>query len=389
MKKNMAVFFGGRTVEHDVSIITGNQIIENADKEKYNVIPVYISRTGEWFCGEPLTDTQYYRSFDPNDRKLTRVYLEPYPGRELKYVTKFGTKVYAGIDVAMLAMHGLHGEDGTLQGLMELADIPYSSAGVTGSAVGMDKIVMKCAFRGAGLPVLPAVYFERSAYEADPQKAVQKTEEEIGYPVFVKPANLGSSIGISKANNAQELQNAFEVAFSYDRRVLAERAVENLTEINSAVLGYGGDVRVSLLEQPISWKGFLNFEEKYLRSEGASKGMKSLARQIPAPIEKQQTDAIVEMSKKVFTTLDLKGVVRIDYIIDKDINEIYVNEVNTIPGSFAYYLYEPMGISFRQLIDECVTFAEAQMRDKNQNSYAFDSNILDKMKQGGLKGIKK
>ncbi len=389
MKKNMAVFFGGRSVEHDVSIITGNQIIENADKEKYNVFPVYIARNGQWFCGDVLRDTQYYKDFDPNDKKLTKVYLEPHPTKELKYATKFGTKVFAQIDVAMLAMHGMHGEDGTLQGLMELADIPYSSAGVTGSATGMDKIVMKCAFRGAGLPVLPAVHFERSAFRADPQAVVKKTEEEIGYPVFVKPANLGSSIGISKATNAQELENAFEIAFSYDRRVLAEQAVENLVEINSAVLGYGGDVKVSLLEQPISWQGFLDFEEKYLRSEGASKGMKSLARQIPAPIEKEQTDKIVQMSKEVFTTLDLKGVVRIDYIIDKDTNQVYVNEVNTIPGSFAYYLYEPMGIPFQELIDECVRCAEMQMRDKHDNSYAFDSNILDKMKQGGLKGIKK
>lgn len=389
MKKNMAVFFGGRSVEHDVSIITGNQIIENADKEKYDVFPVYIARDGQWFCGDPLRDTQYFGEFDPNDKKLTKVYLEPHPTKELKYAAKFGTKVYAQIDVAMLAMHGMHGEDGTLQGLMELADIPYSSAGVTGSATGMDKIVMKCAFKGAGLPVLPAVHFERSVFKNDRQAVIKKTEEEIGYPVFVKPANLGSSIGISKATNAQELENAFEVAFSYDRRVLAEHAVENLVEINSAVLGYGGDVTVSLLEQPISWQGFLNFEEKYLRSEGASKGMKSLARQIPAPIEKGQTDKIVEMSKEVFSTLDLKGVVRIDYIIDKDSNEIYVNEVNTIPGSLAYYLYEPMGIPFGQLIDECVKCAEAQMRDKHDNSYAFDSNILDKMKRGGIKGIKK
>ncbi|MEG0834552.1 MAG: D-alanine--D-alanine ligase family protein [Christensenellaceae bacterium] len=389
MKKNMAVFFGGRSVEHDVSIITGSQIIENADKEKYNVFPVYIARSGEWFCGEQLKDVGYYKKFDANDKGLTKVYIEPHPTKELKYATKFGTKVYSEIDVAVLAMHGLHGEDGTLQGLFELADIPYTSAGVTGSAVGMDKIVMKCAFCGAGLPVVDGVHFERGAFLKDADAVVSKTEQKIGYPVFVKPANLGSSIGISKAANAQELKKALEVAFYYDRRVLVEKAITNLIEINSAVMGYGQDITVSLLEQPVTWKEFLTFEEKYLRSEGASKGMKSLSRQVPAPIEKAQTDAIIEMSKTIFTTLDLKGVVRIDYIIDKDTNQIYVNEVNTIPGSWAYYLYEPMGISFRQLIDACAEAAVLQMQDKKQNSYAFDSDILDKMKRGGLKGIKK
>ena len=210
------------------------------------------------------------------------MFLSPVPGKKaLLYASKFGVKTYAPIDVALLGMHGMHGEDGTLQGLFELADIPYSSPGVTGSGVGMDKIVMKCAFRGAGLPVLDAVYFERSRYEADPEDICRQAEETLGYPVFVKPANLGSSIGISKAGGREEFLSALAVAFSYDRRVIVEKAVEDIMEINSAVLGYDGDVTVSLLEQPVTWKDFLTFDEKYLRQDGASKGMKSLSGRFP------------------------------------------------------------------------------------------------------------
>jgi D-alanine-D-alanine ligase len=392
MKKNIAVFFGGRSVEHDVSIITGLQIIDNADKEKYNTFPVYISRDGEWFCGEKLRDVQFYKNFNPNDKGVQRVFLSPVPGgREIQYFGKFGVKTYGVIDAAVLGMHGAHGEDGTLQGLFELADIPYSSPCVTGSAVGMDKIVMKCAFRGANLPVLDAVYFERHNFQQDSEGTLNKVEESFPYPVFVKPANLGSSIGISKAKDREGLNNALEVAFHYDRRVIVEKSVEDIMEINSAVMGYGDDVTVSLLEQPVTWKDFLTFDEKYLRSDGASKGMTSLSRKIPAPISGEMTQKIIEMSKTVFTTLDLKGVVRIDYIIDQAAGQVYVNEVNTIPGSLAFYLFEPAGVPFQTLIDKIIEFAERQMDDKKKNSFAYDSAILRKAGAGtkGAKIVKK
>ena len=389
MKKSIAVFFGGRSVEHDVSIITGLQIVDNADKEKYNVFPVYISRKGEWFCGEALRDVAFYKQFNPDAKGLQRVFLSPVPGKkELLYAAKFGVKTYCALDAALLGMHGMHGEDGTIQGLFELADIPYSSAGVTGSGVGMDKIVMKCAFRGAGLPVLDAVYFERGRFEKEPEGVLDETEKTLCYPVFVKPANLGSSIGISKAKDREALREALAVAFSYDRRAMVETAVEDIMEVNSAVLGYGDDITVSLLEQPVTWKDFLTFDEKYLRKDAGSKGMASLSRQIPAPIDEETAEKITRMSRTVFTTLDLKGVVRIDYIIDRAAGEVYVNEVNTIPGSLAFYLFEPMGISFKEIIDRLVVFAEKQMRDKAASSFAYDSSILQKAGRGA-KGVKK
>ena len=278
---NLAVFYGGRTSEHDVSIITGTQLIENADKTKYNIMPVYISRKGEWYAGLPLADARFYLNPDLDKKGVYKVILSPVAGsRELMKKTAFGLKSVFYIDAAVIAMHGMHGEDGTLQGFFELADLPYTSAGITGSAAGMDKIVMKAAFRGLGLPVLDCVYFERAEYIQDRDAIFAKVEGAFTYPVIVKPANLGSSIGITRANDREGLIAGIDVAIHYDRRVLVERAIEDLTEINCAVLGEGSDAVASFLEQPVTAKAVLDFSEKYLKGS-ASKGMKSLERILP------------------------------------------------------------------------------------------------------------
>lgn len=381
--KNLAVFFGGRSVEHDVSIITGTQLIENADASKYNIMPVYISRSGQWYAGEKLRDSKFFVHPDLEQKGIDKVFLPPTAGsRSLLRETRFGLKSVFDIDVAILAMHGMHGEDGTLQGLMELADIPYSSAGVTGSAAGMDKIVMKAAFQGLGFPVLDSVYFERGEYARDPEEICGRVEQKLGYPVIVKPANLGSSIGISRADSREQLKDALDLAVSYDRRILVEKAVTDLMEINCAVLGMGADAKASLCEQPVTAKDVLDFSEKYLRGPG-SKGMKSLARKIPAEISPEMTKRIQDLSLEVFKALDMKGVVRIDYIIDKATDTLYINEANTIPGSFAFYLFEPMGIPYTELIDTLVECALQRKAEKEKSNYAFDSEILKKVSSSG------
>ncbi|MEL7610059.1 MAG: D-alanine--D-alanine ligase family protein [Bacillota bacterium] len=382
--QNLGVIFGSRTAEHDVSIISGLQVLENADRKKYNAFPIYISRAGEWFIGDALRDFKTYRDFDPNRKGLTRVFLPPVPGYNGLCAASSGmfsrsTKV-AELDCAILAMHGMHGEDGTIQGLFELADLPYSSAGVTGSAVGMDKIVMKAVFKSMGLPVLPGKDFYRREYQQSPEGVLDECEK-IGYPLFVKPANLGSSIGIGRAADRASLRAAIDVAVKYDRRVLVERGLEKPIEVNCACLGYGADSIPSLCEQPAGLDEFLSFEDKYTRGSG-SKGMKSLARQIPAPIGEEMTRAVQTMTKDIFRILECKGVVRVDYMIDRATNELYVNEINTIPGSFAYYLYEPMGISFAELIDRLVENAHLALRDKHESSFAFSSEILEKAMRG-------
>ena len=381
--KNLAVFFGGRSVEHDVSIITGTQLIENADASKYNIMPVYISRSGQWYAGEKLRDSKFFVHPDLEQKGIDKVFLPPTAGsRSLLRETRFGLKSVFDIDVAILAMHGMHGEDGTLQGLMELADIPYSSAGVTGSAAGMDKIVMKAAFQGLGFPVLDSVYFERGEYARDPEEICGRVEQKLGYPVIVKPANLGSSIGITKAKDAASLKEGIEVAIHYDRRILVEPAIDDLTEINCAVVGLGSDAKTSLCERPITAKEVLDFSEKYLHNQGGSKGMKSLDRELPAKISKEKQEEIERLALQIFKGLDMAGVVRIDFMIDNATDTLYANEVNTIPGSFAFYLYEPMGIKYSQLIDILVENALKRSKQKAASQFSFDSEILKKAGAG-------
>lgn len=394
---NVAVFFGGKSVEHDVSIVTAQQLIQNADKTKYNIIPVYITRDGDWFSGEKLASVSAFGNFDKGDPDVTRVYIPA--NTKVKQLYRFSEKkkglfgkpesaFYAKIDVAILSMHGLNGEDGTLQGVLELAGIPYTSGGVLSSASGMDKILMKSAFIGAGLPVLPYIFFDRSEFSSNSEKILTESEEKLGYPVFVKPSNLGSSIGISKAHNRDELKVAIETASVYDRRILIEKGIDSPKEINCSGLGFGGDIRTSVCEMPATSEEFLTFDEKYLNGNKNQASMEALSRRIPAPIPDEMTAKIKEMTEKIFRLMDCKGVVRIDYIASNDLSELYVNEINTIPGSFAFYLWEPLGISYSQLIDNLIEIAFTAYEDKKQNNFAFDSEIVAKYANGSAKGGK-
>lgn len=387
----LGVVFGSRTAEHDVSIVSGLQLLENVDKMQYDAFPIYIARDGNWYIGEPLRNIKTYQNFNPKQKGILNVYLPPVPGVNGLYTTAssglFGKNgKVADIDCLILSMHGMHGEDGTLQGLLELADIPYTSAGVTGSAVGMDKIVMKAVFKSMGLPVLPSKYFYRTEWKTNADGVLDEAEV-LGYPLFVKPANLGSSIGIGRATDRESLRQAIEVATRYDRRILVEKGIDKPQEINCACLGFGAECTPSLCEQPASWSDFLSFEDKYTRGAG-SKGMKSLSRQIPAPIDQTMTERIQSMTCDIFKMLECKGVVRIDYMIDRSTNEVYVNEINTIPGSFAFYLFEPMGISYAKLIDKMVEYAYRSYAQKQESVFAFDSEILKKAAFNGTKGMK-
>lgn len=387
--QNIGVFFGSRTAEHDVSIISGLQILENADKAKYNAFPVYISRKGEWFTGEPLRKIETYKHFDENMKGLTRVYLPPVPNSGGLYTSSSGlfakSKLAYPMDCAILAFHGMNGEDGTMQGLMELANIPYTSCGVLGSAVGMDKIVMKAVFKSMGLNVLEGTYCYRDIWRAN-REAIIESAERIGYPVYVKPANLGSSIGISRATDRESFIRSMETACGYDRRILIEKGLEKPREFNCACLGMGADCVASLCEEPVSWEEFLTFDSKYITNSG--KGMQSQARRLPAPIPQQLTEKIQHTTKEIFAMLDCRGVVRVDYMLDTATDTLYVCEINTIPGSFAFYLFEPMGISFKKLVDRLVEFAFAGAKEKADNIFAFDSKILEKA-SNGVKTVKK
>ena len=396
-KKQLGVIFGSRSCEREVSIISAIQLMRHADTEKYDVIPVYIDEHGGWYTGEKLKDIHSYQPFQPNQAGIVRVYLDMTSGSGALLTTERGKGLFsreeiravARIDVFVVVMHGMNGEDGTLQGMLELANVPYTSSGVGASALGMDKILMKQFFRGADLPVLPSVWYTMTEFQADPGRILKETEEVLGYPVYVKPAKLGSSIGVSRAENGEELREALELAFEYDRRVLVEKGLTKPVELNCSVLGYDGETTASPIEMPISGEEFLDFKEKYLAG-GGSKGMASLHRVLPAPIEDDLRIRIQEVSKSIFRMMDCKGVVRIDYMFDRDSGGLYITEINVIPGSLAFYLWENAGMPYRELIDRMVELAEKAHLDKNQANYAYTSDILKGAVFGtkGAKGVK-
>ena len=400
-KMNIAVFFGSRSCEHDVSIVSALQCIEATKAAGFNVTPVYISRDGLWYTGEPLENIETFREFNPMTKGITRVTLDvtanagdlwAWPPQRAGLFAKVPAPL-CHIDCVIPVFHGWHGEDGTIQGLLEMANIPYASSGVLGSAIGMDKIAMKQILRGAGFPVLDFVWFTREQLKKERQAVIERVEKEIKYPAFIKPAALGSSIGVSRARNREELERALDVAASYDRRILVEVGVVHPVEINCAAVGYGEDVRASVCEMPVpsSNDTFLDFWQKYLRNASTkgedSRGMKSLSRVVPAPIGEELTKRIQTMTCDIFKLLDCCGTVRVDFILDQN-DMLFVNEPNTIPGSLAFYLWKASGLDFPKLIEKMVEDALRAHADKNSSVFAYDSSILKKV-AAGTKGSKR
>ena len=390
---NIGVIYGSRTCEHDVSIISALQAAQALDKKKYNVTYIYIGREGTWYTGEALADVKFYEHFDPE--KVTRVLPAGENSKLVLYHLPEKKKFFGGVaaervavlDVVMPVLHGLNGEDGTLQGMLELFDVPYTSAGVMGSAVGMDKITMKLLFKGCGFPVVEGVWFDRGRWSRERDGVMDECEDKLGFPLIVKPANLGSSIGINIAHDRNQLEDAIETAAAYDHRILVEKAVTPLREVNCSVLGYGDHVETSELEMPVTQEEFLTFEGKYTRNAKGAGGMASQVRLIPAPISEKAAETVRDLAVRAFRAMDLKGVVRIDFILDKYEN-VFINEANTIPGSLAFYLWEPKGIPFAALLDGMVECAFSAWADRKASVFSHDSTLLANIVHGskGAKG---
>jgi D-alanine-D-alanine ligase len=416
-KTRLAVIFGSRSVEHEVSVITAQQVMAAADADRYEIVPIYVTKQGEWLTGASLVDPSgaYFR--DPEKFRepgrldgVERVALAPIPGRRaLTRLDGGGLSLFRRgaapeIDVAFPAVHGTHGEDGTLQGLLELADVPYVGAGVAAAAVGMDKILTKAAFQAAGLPVVESRWYTRGQYQQEPERVLAEIEEALGYPVVVKPAVLGSSIGVTRVGSRDDLRFALEVACSYGRRLLVERAVEPLIEVNCAVLGNDEPIP-SVCEQPVPAAEVLSFADKYLRSgkgptppassptveggdtaaaQGATGagGMAQAQRIIPAPISDELTTWIQGLAVSAFRAVDCAGIARVDFLVTPDEQQVYVNEINTMPGSLSFYLWEPSGVPFPALVDRLVELALERHADKGRTTYSYDTDLLQRMGGG-------
>ena len=392
MKIRVGVFFGGKSVEHEVSVISALQACRSLNTEKYDIIPVYITKNGDFYTGENIGKIECYKNIPALLKESSRVI----PVKEsdglhlLRYpLKKFRNNLAAVIDVVLPIVHGTNVEDGVLQGYLQTLGVPYASCDVISSAVGMDKYVMKTVFADNGIPVLPCSVVNVKEYTKSAQAVFEKIENKTKYPVIVKPLNLGSSVGIRKAKNREELESALEYAFTFSIKVLVENAITELKEINCSVLGDYENAEASECEEPLANDEILSYQDKYTGGTKSGKsGMASLKRKIPADIDGETREKIRDMAVKAFQALGCSGVARIDFMIDLSNGNIYLNEINTIPGSLAFYLWEPIGVKYSELLDRMISLALKRERENKALNFSFDSNILETATFGGAKGTK-
>ncbi|MDR3590404.1 MAG: D-alanine--D-alanine ligase [Negativicutes bacterium] len=387
MRVKVGVFFGGRSVEHEVSVVSALQAIEAMNKEKYEVVPIYIAKSGLWYTGDALLDVDRYKD-SPTllsacrqitvVNNLSEVVVIRYP------LGRFSNNVINTLDVALPVLHGTYGEDGAMQGFFESVGLPYAGCDVLSSAIGMDKIVTKSVLLQAGIPIVKYSWFYALDWLKNPEATIAAVERDVPYPVIVKPANVGSSVGIKKAANRAELEEAIELARNFSAKILIEELVVSLKEINCSVLGDWDEARTSVCEEPVSSSEILSYQDKYLNK--GTKGMGGAKRKVPADLSEQLADEIKSLAKKTFLAVGCAGVVRIDFMIDAAAgNKVYVNELNTIPGSLSFYLWEATGVKFPELIDELIRLALKRKRDRSSIMYSYDANIFNMKGTGGLK----
>ena len=390
-KKNLLVAFGGSSPEHEVSVLTAMQAIASLD-ESYNPVPLYITKAGRWLTGEALLELENYQNLqqlESNALPCTLAFGEN--GSPVLMGTKTGLfskprtfQLYA----VLIAFHGADGENGSFQGVCEMFNLPYTGAGVTGSAVGMDKRMAKDLCAAHGISVTPHVWFTETEW-IEKNERLKNDIQSLNFPLFVKPVHLGSSIGVSRAETFDKAEEAIETAFRYDQELIVEEAVQPLMEINCSVLGDQAEARASVCEQPMGKDESLSFEDKYMSGDSGSKGMASAQRIIPAPISDELTKTIQDLSVSIFRLLKISGVARLDFLVNTDTHEISFNEINTIPGSFSFYLWDKTETPFPKLLNEIIDIAVNQHRLKNGRVRSYETNLLSTRSVKGIKGLKK
>ncbi|MCP4406029.1 MAG: D-alanine--D-alanine ligase [bacterium] len=389
MKITVGVIFGGKSVEHEISIISAIQAINAIDETEYEVIPIYLSKDGIWYSGEVLKEVENYTDQPRLLAQCQKILPSVNSGEHTLFTypqSLFQKRVFEKIDVAFPVMHGTYGEDGILQGVLEMMNIPYVGCDVLSSAIGMDKITQKMVFQSFGLAGVEWTSFYSKEWMSERKGVLERIEKILPYPLIVKPAALGSSIGVDKANNREELETAIEAARTISQRILVEEAITALKEINCSVLGDYERTEASVCEEPIGRLEFLSFEDKYI-SGSSSKGMSGAKRKLPADIPEKTAESVRQMAQQAFQALQCHGVVRVDFLLDTQREKIFVNEVNTIPGSLAFYLWEASGKSFKDLTSELIALALKRHREKNSVIFSYESNILAGYQ--GTKGLKK
>src|SRR3990167_3695662 len=386
MKKNIAVFFGGRSAEHDVSIITAHTpIIESLlAARQYEVWPVYIGKDGSWYSDQRMNDLAYFKrdgwESDLAHHKKVQILFDD--GLTLIW-SGFMPKTVK-IDIAFPAMHGTYGEDGSLMGLLRMANVPFVGCDLFASAVAMDKVLTKQVLAAEGIPVVPYVWFTKHDWEKE-KSAWKEKVAKLAWPMFVKPVHLGSSIAIAKVATEAELENAIEVAFHYDDKVLVEESVENLIEVTLPIIG-NDELRLAAIERPLNKTEFFNYTEKYL--SGGKKGgggVNSEYSEIPAQLDETLAEHVRDLGKRTYRVLGCSGIARVDFLIEGTTRKVYVNEVNTLPGSLYIHNWKKVGISGVELVTKLAALAEERFSTHKGTTYTFNSDILKKA--GGEKRI--
>lgn len=386
MRKKIAVIFGGRSAEHDVSIITAHiPVIETlAASGQFDIWPVYISKEGKWYCDKTLNDLAFFKqpNWEAKVAAMKPLTLSLNDGFEISWPGTFGGKKQK-MDIVFPAMHGTYGEDGSLMGLLRMAGVPFVGCDIFASAVAMDKVLTKQVVAAEGLPVVPYVWFTKAQWFAE-QKGYRDAIANLKMPLFVKPVHLGSSIGISKARSEKELNDAIELALHYDDKVLVEESIENLVEVTLPIMG-NEEPKTAECERPLNKSELFGFEDKYLSGgkKVPQEGVNANYSEIPARIGDELTAKIKELGKRVYTTLGCSGTARVDFLVDASTDAIYVNEVNTLPGSLYHHNWKKAGVSNMDLVLGLVKLAEARCAAQKGTVYTFASDILNKV--GGPK----
>lgn len=381
--KTIAVMFGGRSAEHDVSTITAHEPIIRSlmTSGQFDVWPVYITKQGKWYADKAMNDLAFFKQPDYEERLkgMKQVQLSFTDGLSLVWPGMLGKSVK--IDFAFPSMHGTYGEDGSLMGLLRMADVPFVGCDIFASAVAMDKVLTKQVVAAEGMPVVPYVWFTRAQWEKD-KAELRKRIAELGLPLFIKPVHLGSSIGITKAKSEAELENAIEVALHYDDKVLVEKSVENLIEITLPIMG-NDDIKPALPERPLNKTEFFDFNDKYMSGGKKGGGANSEYSEVPAKIGEEMTKRVINLGVQVYRALGCTGIARVDFLIDAGTNTLYVNEVNTLPGSLYHHNWRKAGVSNLELVLGLVKLAEDRFAAQKDLTLTFNSDILKKV--GGPK----
>ena len=396
MKTNIGVFFGGRSTEHEISVISASQAMHAINRDKYDVTPIYISKQGKWYTGDALFDVANYRDINSLLAKCQEVYMRPIYDDYNLYKTKkplFGTDVLTRLDAVIPVLHGSNVEDGIFEGVLQTIGIPYAGCDVLASANGMDKITMKMILQACDIPVVDYVWFTDKQWFAKRDELIAQIENKLGYPVIVKPANLGSSVGIGCAHNREELIDKVDAAEQYSTRLIVEYMVKDLQEINCSVIGDCNEYRMSVLEQPLTSQDILTYTDKYMGGTKGAKGMAASQKKFPADLPDAETKRIQFLAGETFRALSCHGVSRVDVMIEgkserdaSGCRKIFVNEINTIPGSLSFYLWEGSGLKFDEEMEHLVQLALKRKREQGMKTVSYDQNIFSL--GGGIKGGK-